>query len=804
MLTNYLKIAWRNLVRQPTTTAIHVIGLTIGLATCLLIGLFIRNEWSFDRHQPLGDRIYRVNLIYRAGSEVDQSGVTPYPLAPSLRTDFTDWPKITRIHAEKDLTVVVSPQKTLQEYNVVFAEPELLDVFRFEMVEGAGKAILARPNQVILTQTTARKYFGSAPAVGKTIRLDNKNEVLVAGIMRDVPSQSNLPVTMLVSFASLKSYLTDFGIDEWGVRSGGSVFALLPEGRSPEQYNARLRQVEKKYFSKRDGDNSELVLQPLRDIHFNTEYKGTILAPAVSPTYLYVFGAVGVLVLLIACVNFINMATARATTRAREVGVRKVIGATQGQLVAQFLSEAFWVSGLSAVLALLIAYGALPVLNDFMQKQIGLEWWEGVLFMAVLAVLTAALAGLYPAFFLSRFQPVRVLKTAAEPNRGAIAWLRQGLVVFQFTISLVLAVGVLMVYRQMNYFRQKDLGFSREAVVELRLPDAKKREILGEALRQIPGVEQISFALGAPTSRNNFGTDMHPDGSNPAKKVQISLKLADANYLRTYGLKLLAGRFFDYHDTLAIAQSVPDADRRYVSVVNETTVKALGLSRPEQVIGRKVKIGINDIDTEIIGVVKDFHTSSLHNPIQPMVMLNMPAFYYTAGLKVRSGNYAATMAAVEQTWRKFYPNDLFSAKFLDDSLQELYENEQRQFRLLQVFAGLALVICCLGLWGLATFTIGRRTKEIGVRKVLGASVASIVALLSKDFLKLVLIALALATPIGWYAMNRWLQGFSYRIDVAWWVFGLVGAAALLIAFLTVSFQSLKAALMNPVKSLKTE
>ena len=297
---------------------------------------------------------------------------------------------------------------------------------------------------------------------------------------------------------------------------------------------------------------------------------------------------------------------------------------------------------------------------------------------------------------------------------------------------------------------------------------------------------------------------MHPDRANPARKVQISLKLADANYLQTYGLKLLAGRFFDQHDTLAIAQSVPDAERRYVSVVNENTVKALGLSRPEQVIGRKVRIGINDIDTEIIGVVKDFHTSSLHNPIQPMVMLNMPGFYYTAGLKVRSGNYAATMAAVEQTWRRFYPNDLFSAKFLDDSLQELYENEQRQFRLLQVFAGLALVICCLGLWGLATFTIGRRTKEIGVRKVLGASVASIVALLSKDFLKLVLIALVLATPIGWYAMNRWLQGFSYRIDVAWWVFGLVGAAALLIASLTVSFQSLKAALMNPVKSLKTE
>ncbi|MFD1145184.1 ABC transporter permease [Larkinella insperata] len=803
MLRNYLKIAWRNLIKHPTTTGINIVGLTTGLATCLLIGLFIRNELSYDTYHAKSDRIYRVNIIRTTGAEVDRSGITPYPLAPAMRTDFADWPKIARIHADQDLTVLVSPEKVFSADNVVFAEPELLDLFDFTFLTGDGRAILSQPNQVILSETTARTYFGTVSPIGKTLRIGNDLTAVVKGVMQDIPAQSNLPASMLVSFSSMKTFFS-FGIDEWGLRSGGSVFVALPAGRSPEDYADRLRQVEKKYFSGRDGDTSELVLQPLRDIHFNPTFEGTILTPAISPTYLYVFGAVGLFVLLIACVNFINMSTARAMTRAREVGVRKVIGATQGQLVAQFLSEAFWVTTFSAVLALLITYNVLPLVNDFMQKQIAFVWSESVLLLAVLALLTGLLAGLYPAFFLSRFQPVRVLKTAAEPGRGGVAWLRQGLVVFQFTISLVLAVGVLIVYQQMSFFRQKDLGFSQKAILSVGLPKQNDLNALRRSLQQVPGVEQVSLALGAPTSRNNFGTDIRLDPANPAKKVSIALKLADADYLNTYGLKLVAGRFFEHRDTLGMANSIPEEKRRYAFVVNENLVKTMGLAKPEQAVGRKIRLGLNDITAEIIGVVRDFHTSSLREPIVPMVMMNFPSFYYSAGLKLNTQDYARTLSAVETTWKKFYPDALFEAKFLDQSLQELYENEQRQFTLLRVFAGLALVICCLGLWGLASFIIERRTKEIGVRKVLGASVSSIVALLSRDFLKLVLVALVIATPIGWYAMESWLKEFSYRIEVEWWVFALVGTGAVLIAFLTVSFQSIKAALMNPVRSLKSE
>ncbi|KAA9354728.1 ABC transporter permease [Larkinella humicola] len=805
MLRNYFKIAWRNLLKHPTTTSIHLIGLTLGLTTCLLILLFIQNEWGYDRHLKQGDRIYRVNLIRTTGAEAEKSGITPYPLAPAIRTDFADWSKVTRIHADRDLSVLVSPQKILKEDNVVFAEPDFIDLFDIEMVEGNGKNVLAEPNKVILTQKTAQKYFGSASALGKTLRLNNDLKVQVAGVMRDMPSQTNFPVTMLVSFLSMKSYFS-FGIDQWGLRSGGSVFAVLPEGQSPEQYAARLRQAEKKYFSSRDGETSTLVLQPLHDIHFNPDYEGTILTAAISPTYLYVFGAVGLFVLLIACVNFINMSTARAMTRAKEVGVRKVIGATQSQLVWQFLSEALWLTGISALLSLLLTNALLPVVNDFLQKQITSEWLQTSSILAALALFTALLAGLYPAFFLARFRPIRALKTVPEAGglRSGRVWLRQGLVVFQFSVSLILAVGVLIIYRQMNYFRQKDLGFKRDAIVTVAIPDSKKMAVLGHSLRQIPGVEHLSFALGAPTSPNNFGTDMRPDPANPTKKINISLKLADADYLKTYGLKLVAGRFLEHRDTVAISGAIPEEKRRYAFVVNENTVKALGYAKPEQMLGRRIRVGINDIEAEVVGVVKDFHTSSLHKPIEPMVLMNLPEFYFSVGLNLRTSNYTATMAAIETAWKRIYPESLFDAKFLDDSLQELYEDEQRQFSLLRVFAGIALVICCLGLWGLATFTIERRTKEIGVRKVLGASVTGIVALISKDFLKLVLLALVIATPIAWYAMESWLKEFSYRIDVEWWVFALVGAVSILIAFATVSFQSIKAALMNPVTSLRSE
>lgn len=806
MLTNYLKIAWRNLTKYPTTTGINLIGLTLGLTTCLLIGLFIHYEWRFDRFHPLGTRIYRVNEITKTGNETEKSGIVPYPLGAAIRTDFRDWPVVASIHAEENTSVVLSPDKIVSEDRVLFAEPQVFDLFALTMRVGNPHTILDQPNQVILTESTARNFFATTAAIGKTFKLGQTTMLRVAGIMADMPAQTHLNASMIVSYKTLKSYMS-WDITQWGLRSAGSVYALLPEGRQPEQYASRLATVSKKYFAdeNKTGSQRHLALQSLEDIHLNPDFEGTVYVPPIAPTYLWVFGIIGVFVLLIACVNFVNMATARATTRAKEVGVRKAIGATFNQLVGQFLGEAFWLSMLSAGLAIFLAYLILPSLNSYLQKQMAFDGPMIAGFILILAFLTTLSAGTYPAFFMARLKPVKVLKSRAEVGRGSQRWIRQGLVVFQFSVSIILAVGVLVIYQQMKLFREKDLGFSRDAVVTIPLPDTDKNTAaFRHSLREIPGVEQLSFAIGAPTSRNNFTTGMHPDPANPTQRINVNVKVVDANYLQTYGVKLAAGRFFTDADTLGFSKKIPFEQRRYVFVANEALAKSLGYASPEKLLGRRVKIGLNDITAEIVGVTRDFHASSLRETIQPVIMLNFPDYYFTAGLKLQPTNLPTTLAAIERVYKQYFPNSLFEAEFLDQSLQKLYEEESRQFTLLRVFAGLALIICCLGLWGLATFTIERRTKEIGIRKVLGASTANVVTLLSKDFLKLVLIALVVASPLAWYAMNQWLEDFAYKINIEWWMFALTGVLAVAIALLTVSFQSVKAALMNPVKSLKTE
>lgn len=810
MLSNYVKITLRNLFKHRTTTAIHVLGLTVGLTTCLLIALFVRYEWNYDRDIPQADQIYRVSMVIKTGSEVEKSGITPYPLADALRLEFPNWPTIGSVHADENTVVRVTPGKLFNQDRVLFAEPSMFKLFGLQMVVGNADVLLSRPNQVILSETLAKIYFGTASPLGKTLRLGDKTEVEVGGIMRDMPEQFHLSAPMVVSYKTLKGYFP-YPLDHWGLSSAGSVYVRLPDGQTPNRYLAQLGKILPKYYtSEQDrGSTRELILQPLTDIHFNPAFGGSEYVPAMATTYLWVFGIIGLFILLIACVNFVNMSTARATTRAKEVGVRKSIGATSGQLTGQFLSEAFCLTFASVLFTLGLTYALLPHLNNFLQKQVLFDGLFIVGLLLGLGFFTTLVAGLYPAIFMARFEPIRALKArmVVQPGWATLGRvrLRQSLVVFQFAVSLVLGVGVVVIYQQMKLFREKDLGFDRSAIVTINTPNLRKTmPALYPQLTQLAGVQQVSFGLGAPTSENKFGTGMLPNPSRPNEKVNVEIKPADANYATTYGLKLLAGRFFSYADTLAISASIPREKRQYVFVVNEATVKALGYARPEKALGHEIQIGLNDIRAKIAGVVGDFHATSLHEEIKPVVMLNFPQIYQMVGIRLQSGNPTATLTAIEKILKQRYPDTLFEPQFLDATLQRQYDDENRQFALLRVFAGLALLICCLGLWGLATFTIEQRTKEIGVRKVLGASVGSLVALLSQDFLKLVLIALVIASPIAWYVMTEWLQDFAYKVAIDWWVFVLVGGLGLLIALLTVSFQSVRAALMNPVKSLRSE
>ncbi len=804
MFTNYVTVALRQLRKHPAATTIHLLGLTVGMTTCLLICLFLYHEWGIDRDQPQAERTFRVNLIDRNAGQVEYSGITPYPAGAALRTDFPDWPVVASVHLEEEDFVVIPPRKMLPEERILFAEPAFLDLFRVEMHSGDARKALAQPNQAILSEATARRYFGSLDVAGRTFRLGKKTLLQVAGVMRDLPAQTNLPANLLVSYPTLKAYF-ELGTDQWGMRSQGSVFVRLPAGATPARYQERMSRFMAKYLPNEGGETREMVLQPLREIHFDTRAEGTNFVPAISPVYLWTFAAIAVLVLLIGCINFVNLSTARAMVRAREVGIRKAIGATRQQLVFQFLAEAAWLTGLSALLALTLVSVVLPSVNDFLDKAIAFPLLEAGAGVAGLAGLTTLLAGLYPALFLSRFQPVKALKGRVQNSPGGQDWLRQGLIVFQFTISLVLAAGVVVIYQQLKLFREKDLGFRREAVLVAEVNDeTARRPAFREALLRIPGVEAASLALGAPTWENNFNTSLTPNPAVADVTTEVNVKIADADYAKTYGLKLLAGRFLEPRDTLTNGASIPSGKRQYVFVVNEATVRAMGYRDPFQALGKRIRIGLNDMEAPVIGVVKDFHSSSLHEAIKPAVILNFPFFYRTVGLKLRADNYPATLASIERVCRQFNPGQLYRAQFLDESLEDYYQEESRQFTLMQVFAGLALLIGCLGLWGLSVFLIERRTKEIGVRKVLGASVVSLVALLSKDFLKLVLLAILLATPIAWYAMQTWLERFAYKITIGGWVFGGVGLVALTVALLTVSYRAIRAARTNPVDSLRME
>jgi predicted permease len=804
MLQNYITIAWRNLRKHPTTTSIHLLGLTVGLSTCLFIALFVRYEWGFDRFHRLSKRIYRVNMMEQNGQETTYTGTTPYPLGEAMRTDLPDLATIARIHEEEKTFVVISPEKILSEEAALFADPELLAMFDYHILSGDAKKALKEPNQAFLSESTAYRYFGTQDVIGKTFRLGSKVTLQVAGVMQDMPAQTSLKANLLVSYPTLKDYFA-LPIDQWGLNSAGSVFVLLPDGAAPSQYETRLQGIARKYMKPEGGETRTLMLQALRDIHSNTRFKGTQFVPAVAPVYLWVFGVIGCFMLLIACVNFINLSTARALIRTREVGVRKSMGATGGQLIAQFMSETLWLTALSALLTLLLTHALLPTFNRFLEKNMRIEWIEALAFVTVLTLFTTLIAGLYPALMISRFNPVRALKGYRQSNSPWQIWLRQGLVVFQFTISLVLAVGVGVIYQQMKLFREKDLGFQQEAVLTLKINrESSQRPAFRDMLSRIPGVESVTFTLGAPTTRDNLNTEMKPDPEKPEHQVGVNVKMADSEYLQTYGLQLLAGRFLQPSDTLRNSSVIPFEDRAYVFVVNEAAMRAMGYSEPEKVLGRRIQIGINEIEAEIIGVVKDFHTTSLREPIKPVVLMNLPYFYHSVGLRLRTANYAATLAKIERTWKQFNPNILYEATFLDDSIHELYKEEARQFTLLQVFAAMALVIACLGLWGLSTFLIEQRTKEIGIRKVLGASVRHIVTLLSKDFIKLVVLAFLIASPLAWLLMNRWLQDFAYRIPIGWEIFAWAGGAGLFIALFTISFRAIKAALANPVKSLRTE
>ena len=810
MFQNHFKIAWRSLLKQKHHAALNLVGLAIGLTACLLMGLYVYDELRYDRFHANADRIVRVVLRGTLNGEAVKEANVMAPVAGALRQRFPEIEATVRIRTAGTPRVSYG-DKVLRNNRLALADPTLFRVFSLPLLNGDGRTALSRPNTVVVSQRMARQFFGETDPVGKVLTVfDDKVAYTVTGVMADVPPQSHFHADAFLTLVGDRAAASD----NWLV-SNHFTYLLLPDGYDPRRLEPKLKSVTEAHLIpplekllgvsrsafRQKGLDLGLFLQPLTEIHLHSDLKpNTELEPGGDIRYVRLFGAVALFMLLLACINFTNLSTAGAAKRAKEVGIRKVLGSARGRLVAQFLTESALLTALALALALGLAWALLPVFNVLSGKTLRLQPAEMPWLVPGLVgfgLLVSLLAGSYPAFFLASFRPVITLKGGLPSAGRSRLNLRNGLVVVQFFVSIGLTIATLVVYQQLRYIQTAKLGYDQEQVVVLERTDllGNREAALARQLAQDSRVARVSVSAFLPNDRYNAGLiAMHPEGQN-AKLTRLTYFGVDEQYLPTLGIQLAAGRGFSADfpsDSAAV-------------LLNEAAARFFGWGR--QAVGRTLTTpgaqGGADKTYRVVGVVKDFHTRSLHEPIAPMAMLlggNSGAIL----VKTRRADVAGLLASVKTKWDALGTGEPFQYAFLDEASQAMYRAEQTTGRVLLVFAGLTIFIACLGLFGLATFTAEQRTKEIGVRKVLGASVAGLVALLARDFLKPVFVALLLAAPVAWYAMNRWLEDFAYRVELEWWVFAGAGLLAVAIALLTVGFQSVKAALVNPVESLRSE
>jgi len=796
MLKNYLTVALRHLRRRKGYAFINVAGLAVGMACCLLIFLFVQDEQRYDRFHENADRIYRVVIERQAEEGVLHRAVTPPAMGPTLAREFPEVLAATRFFS-MGRTLVERGDRRFFEQDVWLADSSVFNVFSFRLLRGDPATALSAPYSLVVTETLARKYFGDDDPLGQVLTLSNDLDFTVTGVMADVPAHSHLAIDMLGAFETMQDFVEEGRLRNW-IWQQFYTYLLLPEGYDAAGLAAKLPAFLDRYAhpeTQLRGFTYVSHLQPLPDIYLRSASYQFDTGPRGNIVYVYAFSATALLIVLIACFNFMNLATARSMQRAREVGLRKVIGAQRAQLIFQFLGESVLMALLALGLAVGMAALVLPSFNAFTGKALSLTKHLGLV-AGLLAggVGVGLLAGSYPALYLAAFQPAHVLKGTA--GRAGASILRQGLVVTQFTISTVLLIGTVVVMLQLDFIRAKNLGFAQEHVVVLPLRgdmDDNAEAIKAELLRH-SGATAAAASWGVP-GEWAAGDDVRLPGHEETWPTGVMI--VDYDFIDAYRMEMAAGRSFSR------AFSTDSS----AFVLNETAARGLGWS-PEEAVGQPLwwdEWGTDHVRKgEVIGVVADFHFRSLHEAIQPLVLLIHPPSVGQLSVRIRPDETAAVLDHLKAAWTTWAPGWPFEYGFLDEDLADEYEAEQQLARIIGIFSGLAILVACLGLFGLAAFMAERRTKEIGVRKVLGASAGSVVVLLSKDFTKLVALAFVLAAPLSYVAMSHWLGNFVYRIEISWLIFLIAGLVVLLIAVLTVSYQAIKAALTDPVRALRYE
>ena len=819
MFRNYFKTAFRSLVRNKTYTIINISGLTAGIAVCMMIFIIIQFQTSFDNFHSKKDHIYRVltESHHADAATITYAKNVPFPMPDGLKTAFPLLEQVAPVYASHNDELQVTddngtPVKNFKEQSGVFyTTPSFFNMFNFPLLAGSYES-LKDPNNVLLTKEIAETYFGDwKTAMNKTIKITGyysmgaglfqfpATSLKVSGILATIPANTDFQLKLVVAYG------TDFtGDAQYGFQQPGwnlsapdfGCYVLLPPNISVDNFNQQLSAYARKAQSANNKDN--YILQPLSAVHYDAA-AGNYSSKTISHELINVLWMIAAFILLIACVNFINLSTAQAVNRAKEVGVRKVLGSNKFQLQVQFIIETFLIVTSAVMLATAIAILALPSLNRLLEVSLSFDLLNSpaiILFLLTVTITVTALAGFYPSIVLSRFNPVTALKSKLIVNTAKGISLRRGLVIFQFIIAQALIIGTLIIVKQMDYFMNRPLGFDKDAIVNVPYRPDSTRGKTQDYLKQqllLNGALAVSFNSNSPMEdNNNMFTTFKFDNAIKDADFQAISKFVDNDYLPTYKLQLVAGRNLQ-----------PSGPTREF-IVNESFIKSLGLKKPEDILGKEISMMDGLIKCPVVGVVKDFNDRSLRNGLAPLLMATNNTMYRQASIKLSTTNIASAMQSIKRIWEQTFPNYVYEYRFLDDKIDSFYKQENQLSQLYKIFAAIAIFLSCLGLYGLASFMAVQKIKEVGIRKVLGATAGNIVYLFSKEFIILILIAFAIATPIAWYYMNQWLQNYVYRISISWWLFVAGGLAAIIIALATISFQAIKAAMANPVKSLRTE
>lgn len=804
MIRNYFKIGVRNLVRNRVYSIINIGGLALGMSCCLLIALFVYDELSYDRFNANYKHIYRLFERQKQSEGIFDVAGTPSLLAATLTKDYPDVQRTTRIGRWPGR--ITQGRQSIEPEALLAVDPSFFSLFSYPLLLGDTNTIFRGPNEVIFSEVVAERFFGpdwrQKNVLGQSVRFNNDQVLKLVGVAKNPPVQSSIQFDVLIPFAWLERN------DEWGMKWNSNNFhtylQLRPQADGEASSSIAFGHKLWEHLNRYDpGNKTPLLLQPLSDIYLYSKFAfQTDYGKRSDMAYIRIFVAVGLIVLLIAVINFINLATARASQRAKEVGVRKSVGAQRSSLITQFLGEALLMTTVAMIAALLLAEMLLPIFNELAIKSLYVPYNLPAFWLTLLGLtlIVSLLTGFYPAFFLSSFKAVSVLKSglSGTVSNSRVSWtLRQSLVVGQFVLSITLAISTVVIYRQLTFLQSAKLGFDKSQLLYVKLKGdlRDKSLLLRNEVAKLPGVDQVSVATGNLIDMNNSSA-IEWEGQTPNDEFLITQMNVDANFVKTTGMSMVAGRNFSAQitsDTLA---------KQGTYLINETAAKRMGWT-PASALGKRIKFW--GTDGTVIGVVKDFHFRPLNTTIEPFILRFRPKeFYFTLLVRTKPNRVARTLTDVASVYKKLDPTNPVTYGFVDQDLDKQYQSEKRISRIIFSFAILTILVSCLGLFGLTAFTAEQRTREIGIRKVMGASVASIVTLLSKDFLKLVVIASIMAAPLAWYAMHSWLQDFAYRIDIEWWVFVLAALLAIGIALFTVSFQSIKAALMSPVKSLRSE